>query len=250
MITAIKIIFLLGFLVLIHETGHYLVAKACKIRVNEFAIGFGPKIWHKKGKETEYELRLIPLGGFVNLEGEGEESNEEGSFSQASIPKRILVIIAGAVVNILFGIFAYFCLILIRYLIAVNANFLEAIRYAFLASIELIQSMWLSIVELFSGNVGLQDMAGPIGISEMVSKTSGLAEFIYLLSIVSVSLGITNLLPVIPLDGGKVVLLIIEWVRKKPLNKDFEIKIQSMGFLVLIILSIVVAFNDVARIVK
>ena len=250
MITAIKIIFLLGFLVIIHETGHYLVAKACKIKVNEFCIGFGPKIWHKKGKETEYELRLIPLGGFVNLEGEGEESNEEGSFSQASIPKRILVIIAGAVVNILFGIFAYFCLILIRYLIAVNANFLEAIRYAFLASIELIQSMWLSIVELFSGNVGLQDMAGPIGISEMVSKTSGLAEFIYLLSIVSVSLGITNLLPVIPLDGGKVVLLIIEWVRKKPLNKDFEIKIQSMGFLVLIILSIVVAFNDVARIVK
>ena len=151
---------------------------------------------------------------------------------------------------ILFGIFAYFCLILIRYLIAVNANFLEAIRYAFLASIELIQSMWLSIVELFSGNVGLQDMAGPIGISEMVSKTSGLAEFIYLLSIVSVSLGITNLLPIIPLDGGKVVLLIIEWVRKKPLNKDLEIKIQSMGFLVLIILSIVVAFNDVARIVK
>lgn len=249
MITALKIIILLGFLVLIHEMGHYIAAKICKIRVNEFAIGFGPKIFSKKSKETEYELRLIPLGGFVNLEGEDEESSKEGSFSKASIPKRIFVVAAGALVNILFGILAYFCLILIRYLIVVNGNFLEAIKYSFLASAELIQSMWLSIVELFSGNVGLQDMVGPIGISDMVSKTSGLTEFIYLLSIISVSLGITNLLPIIPLDGGKIVLLIIEGIRKKPLNKDVEIKIQSIGFLVLIVFSIVVAFNDVARIV-
>ena len=249
MITAIKIIILLGFLVLIHEMGHYIAAKICKIRVNEFAIGFGPKIFNKKGKETEYELRLIPLGGFVNLEGEDEESSKEGSFSKANIPKRIFVVAAGALVNILFGIIAYFCLILIRYLIIINGNFLEAINYAFLASAELIQNMWLSIVELFSGNVGLNDMVGPIGISNMVSKTSGLTEFIYLLSIISVSLGITNLLPIIPLDGGKIVLLIIEGIRKKPLNKDLEIKIQSIAFLVLIIFSIVVAFNDVARIV-
>lgn len=249
MITAIKIIILLGFLVLIHEMGHYIASKICKIRVNEFAIGFGPKIFSKKGKETVYELRLIPLGGFVNLEGEDEESNKEGSFSKASIPKRIFVVAAGALVNILFGILAYCCLIFIRYLIAVDNNFLEAIKYSFLASTELIKSMWLSIVELFSGNVGLQDMVGPIGISEMVSKTSGLTEFIYLLSIISVSLGITNLLPVIPLDGGKIVLLIIEWIRKKPLDKNLEIKIQSIGFLALITLSIVIAFNDVARIV-
>ncbi len=249
MITAIKIIILLGFLVIIHETGHYLVAKACKIKVNEFAIGFGPKVFSKKGKETIYELRLIPLGGFVSLEGEDEESDKKGSFSNASIPKRILVVAAGALVNILFGLLAYFCLIFIRYLIVVNNNFLEAIQYSFLASTELIQNMWLSIVELFSGNVGLKDMVGPIGISDMVSKTSGLTEFIYLLSIISVSLGITNLLPIIPLDGGKIVLLIIEWIRKKPLNKNLEIKIQSIGFLALIIFSIIVAFNDIARIV-
>ena len=61
LISAIKIIFLLGFLILIHEGGHFLVAKACKIKVKEFAIGFGPTIWKKQGKETKYALRLIPL---------------------------------------------------------------------------------------------------------------------------------------------------------------------------------------------
>ena len=86
LISAIKIVFLLGFLIGIHETGHFLIAKLCKVRVNEFAIGFGPVIWKKQGKETKYELRLIPLGGFVNMEGEAEQSEKEGSFTKASIP--------------------------------------------------------------------------------------------------------------------------------------------------------------------
>ena len=64
LISAIKIIFLLGFLIGIHETGHFLVAKLCKVRVNEFAIGFGPTILKKQGKETKYALRLIPLRWF------------------------------------------------------------------------------------------------------------------------------------------------------------------------------------------
>ena len=60
-ITAIKIIILLGFLIFIHELGHFLVAKLCKVKVNEFSIGFGPGIWSKQGKETKYALRAIPL---------------------------------------------------------------------------------------------------------------------------------------------------------------------------------------------
>ena len=60
-ISALKIIFLLGFLILIHEAGHLIVAKLCKVKVNEFAIGFGPTIWKKQGKETKYAIRLIPL---------------------------------------------------------------------------------------------------------------------------------------------------------------------------------------------
>ena len=67
LLNAIKIAFLLGFLILIHELGHFLVAKLFKIKVNQFAIGFGPTLWSKQGKETKYELKLIPLGGFVDL---------------------------------------------------------------------------------------------------------------------------------------------------------------------------------------
>ena len=110
-IALIKIVFILGFLVFIHEGGHFLVAKLCKIRVNEFAIGFGPTIWKNQGKETKYALRLIPLGGFVDMLGEEERSEEEGSLSKASIPERIAVVAAGGLVNIIFALIVYFVLI-------------------------------------------------------------------------------------------------------------------------------------------
>lgn len=110
-LNAIKIIFLLGFLVFIHEGGHFLVAKLCKVKVNEFAIGFGKILWQKQGKETKYSLRMIPLGGFCNMEGEEEESDAPGSFSKAGVWKRIAIVLAGATVNIVFGILVYFILV-------------------------------------------------------------------------------------------------------------------------------------------
>ena len=112
LITALKIIFVLGFLILIHEAGHFFVARLCKVTVNEFSIGFGPVIWKKEGKQTKYTLRLIPLGGFVNLEGEEERSENEGSFSKASIPKRMAIIVAGGLVNIVFALIVYFTLMM------------------------------------------------------------------------------------------------------------------------------------------
>lgn len=109
-ISALKIIFLLGFLVFIHEGGHFLVAKLSKVKVKEFAIGFGPTLFKYQGKETKYALRLIPLGGFVNMLGEEERSEEKGSFSKTSIPKRIAIVAAGGIINILFGLIIYFIL--------------------------------------------------------------------------------------------------------------------------------------------
>ena len=191
-ITALKIIFLLGFLIIIHEGGHFIGAKICKIKVNEFAIGFGPKLFAKRIKETKYELRLIPFGGFVNLEGEEEHSDEEGSFSKASIPKRFSIIVAGAIVNIIFGILAYMILIAVNFYINVEANLINSLSYAISSTGTLIYAMFDSIIQLFSGNVSINDMVGPVGISQMVSETNGISQFIYLLSIISVSLGITN----------------------------------------------------------
>ena len=93
-LSAVKIIFLLGVLITIHELGHFTFAKLCKVKVNEFAIGFGPTIWKKQKGETKYAIRLIPLGGFVSMEGEDVRSDLAGSFSKTSIPKRILIVVA------------------------------------------------------------------------------------------------------------------------------------------------------------
>lgn len=112
LLNAIKIIFVLGFLVLIHEGGHFLVAKFFKVKVNEFSIGFGKQLFSKKKGETVYSIRMIPLGGFVSMLGEEERSDDERSFSKQSIPKRIAIVAAGGIVNIAFGILIYFLVML------------------------------------------------------------------------------------------------------------------------------------------
>lgn len=102
MYTLLKIVILLGFLIFIHEFGHYIVAKKCKVKVNEFSIGFGKTLFQKEKNGTKYEIKLIPLGGFVSLEGEEESSDKEGSFMKASTASKIAIVAAGALVNIIF----------------------------------------------------------------------------------------------------------------------------------------------------
>ncbi|MCR5146959.1 MAG: site-2 protease family protein [Clostridia bacterium] len=237
LISAIKIVFLLGFLVFIHECGHFFVAKLCKVKVNEFAIGFGPTILKKQGKVTKYALRLIPLGGFVSMEGEDERSQEEGSFSETSIIKRILIVMAGGLVNILFAILMFWILSII--VLGFKNSFINVAYF--------LKETVKSLVQLFTGKMSMDNMVGPVGISSVVSKTSGLFDFAYIMTLISLSLGITNLLPFPPLDGGKVVLLIIEAIRKKPLNQKIEVAIQSIGFIALITLSVFVTYNDILK---
>lgn len=248
MITAIKIIFLLGFLILIHETGHFVVAKKLGIVVNEFAIGFGPKIFSKTKDGTNYEVRLIPLGGFVNLEGEEEHSEKEGSFNKAKVNDRFKVIIAGALVNILFGIVLIVLIVQVRYMMIINSNLLEALKYSINVAGSIIVEFFKSLFLLFTGNLDINNFTGPIGISQMVSKTSGFVEFAYLLSMVSISLGFTNLLPILPLDGGKALLIIIEAIRKKKLSKKTEEIIATIGLFIIMTLTVICTVNDVIRI--
>ena len=230
---------MLGFLVFIHEGGHFLVAKLFKVRVNEFAIGFGPTIYSKEKGETKYALRLIPLGGFVSMEGEEERSQKQGSFSEASIPKRIAIVAAGAIVNIVFGLLVYFAII------SFHTN---SIYYGLLNTKEFTFSIINSLKELFTGKMTTDQMMGIVGISDIVVSTNGLIEYIYIVALISLSLGITNLLPIPPLDGGKIFIYIIEGIRKKPLKEEIELKLQTLGFMAIIILSIYVTYNDVLRI--
>lgn len=248
LINAIKIIFLLGFLVFIHEGGHFIIAKLCKIKVNEFALGFGPTLIKRKKSDTTYALRIIPLGGFVNLEGEESYSDEEGSFSKAGPLKKIAIVSAGGIVNILFGLIAFFILILCLRMAISNENFFVNIKQTFYATGELITSLLESIKMLFTGNVTANDMVGIVGISDVVVQTKSIDNYIYIIAMISISLGITNLLPFPPLDGGKIVMYIIEAIRKKPAKEKTEILIQNIGFFLLIALSIYVTYNDIVKI--
>lgn len=330
-INAFKIIFLLGFLVFIHEGGHFLAARFFKVKVEEFSIGFGPKFFTKKGKETVYSIGCIPFGGYVKMLGEEERSEQEGSFNKAKVLHRIAIVAAGAIVNIIFAIIVFFILSIFSgynisttiseimpiaeknlegieigdkiikineekirlksdisnalmgndgkevkivierdgkelefnvkpteyaegtYILGIqvaliDATWEEKIYYGFWETVNFVESMFKTVKLLFTGNVKIDQMTGPIGISEIVVKSSGVYDFIYLLCLISLSLGVTNLLPIPALDGGRIFLLIIEGIRGKALKEEIELGIQSAGFLLLILLSLYVSYKDIIRI--
>ncbi len=172
------------------------------------------------------------------MEGEDTPSEEKGSFSKASFWKKLLIVSAGPIVNIVFGLLIYFILIAIIYNVQIAGE----------ATFKFIGALFDSIKTLVTGGATMDDLAGPIGITTIVAQTSGLTDFIYLLSVISLSLGFTNILPIPPLDGGKLLIYIIEAIKRKPLKEDFSLKIQMLGFAFLIGLSIFVMFNDVSRI--
>ena len=89
-----------------HEFGHFISAKIFKIKVLEFAVGMGPAIFKKQGKETLYSLRVLPIGGYCKMEGEEEFSDDERSFSKAKVWKRFIVVVSGAAMNLLLGFIA------------------------------------------------------------------------------------------------------------------------------------------------
>ena len=330
LINAIKIIFLLGFLVFIHEGGHFLVAKFFKVKVEEFSIGFGPKLLSKKSNETAYSIGCIPFGGYVKMTGETERSEEEGAFNKAKLWHRIAIVSAGAIVNIVFAIIVYFILTFVagynisttvsgiipeaennistiqvgdkileinNQKIRIKSDIAKALRdynegeikvliernnekieinlkpteymgtyilgvqlteskvslqqrfmYSGYETINFVESMITSLKMLFTGNIGIEQMTGPIGISEIVVKTDGIYNFIYLLCLISLSLGVTNLLPIPALDGGRILLLIIEGIRGKALKEEIELGIQSAGFILLIVFSLYVSYKDILRI--
>ena len=140
-----------------------------------------------------------------------------------------------------------------KYYLGVNlkqaeSKFINYLIYGGIETKEFAFSIIDNIKMIFTGGVSVDQMMGPVGISEVVAKTSGYREFIYMLALISLSLGVTNLLPIPALDGGKILLLIIEAIRRKPLNEKTEINIQLIGFSILIALSLYITYNDILRI--
>lgn len=325
-----------GVIIFVHELGHFIVAKLSKVTVLEFSIGMGPKIF-SWGKTTKYSLRALPVGGFVRMEGEDEESESEGSFNKAPIINRILIILAGAFMNLVLG----FIIILIiissqdaitsrtiakfeenaitqqtglqvgdtlyslngRRLLVADDLFYEMIRVEDgIADItvirdgekvelenvqfkyqtdengnniiqvdfwvvgepktvgnvlsesgrELLSTMrlvWVSLIDILSGRVAVSSLSGPVGIVAVVGEALSVSfmSLLNLMALITVNLGIFNLLPIPALDGGKLWFLAYEGITKKKPNPKVETALTLVGMALLIGLMLFVTFNDITR---
>ena len=346
--TLIYFVLIFGLIVIAHEFGHFLLAKVNGIRVIEFAVGMGPKLLHFKKGETEYCLRLLPIGGACVFDNENElggvadKEYEEGSFPAASVWARISTVVAGPIFNFILGFLLAIVIVWFsgsdrpvvngvmegypmeeaglmagdvithmngeriylareiyintyvnkektmdityerdgqsyditvtpkyyeeedRYLLGLqgygeyvdckNAN---VFPYTYYEVRYCLKSTLKSLGMLISGNGSKDDVSGPIGIAQVIGDVSEQAKpygmavvLINMLNIallLSVNLGVMNLLPLPALDGGRLVFLLIEAIRGKPVPPDKEGMVHFAGFVALMILMVFVMYNDIAR---
>ncbi len=331
-VIASVVIFLL--LVLVHEFGHFIVAKLCGVTVHEFAVGMGPVIFKKEHKGTVYSLRCVPIGGFCSLEGEDEESDDEGAFSNKSPLKRIAILLAGALMNIFLGFVlmtGFFfsqsdAMIAVPVIdsvqqqsaaesaglmpgdkiVTINGEKIqtqaelkfELSRYkggsikvdynrggnlgsvdltpkqgedgayyiGFVAKAEpltfkskVYHSFWhtlfygkailVSLWDLVTGSIGMENMSGPVGIvSEIGNAASrGIGDLVQLATLITINLGIFNLLPLPALDGGRIFFVLVELIIRRKIPADKEGVVHFIGFALLILLMLFATWNDISR---
>ena len=342
-----------GLIVLVHEYGHYIVARKNGITVEEFAIGMGPIVISKEYKDTLFSIRLLPLGGYCKMLGEDESEDSEGSYNTKTVFQRISVIAAGSIMNFLLAFVLVFIISSINGFstlvvsslsenipaaansgmqvgdrvisidgsrmrvfgdasfalfnnggrpidivverdgiqhtllvtpIAVSANdyrvgfsstfrsgifggnvegfetasFLDTVSHSFWMLGHYIRLVIYSVGQLVTGNVSMDDIAGPVGMVGIIdnvyqgaaqtSSWDAILPLMNLAALLSTNLGVMNLLPFPALDGGRLVFLGVEAVRGKPINPDREGLIHLAGFVVLIGFILVISFNDILRI--
>lgn len=337
LLTAAASVLVFGGVIFIHELGHFLTAKASGIKVNEFALGMGPVLLRFKKKETQYSWRLFPIGGYVSMEGEDEESDVPGSFQRAPISRRILVTVAGAVMNLILGfavLVGIVCMqdaILSRTvgafyenaatqeqglqvgdtILAVNGRrcfVANDVSYEFARTqdntadltvlrdgrqvqlngiafdtreaedgtrymvidfmvypvektvgsvlaeagrwtLSLARMVMLSLTDLVTGRIPVNNLSGPVGIVTAISQATsmGWEPLLLLLALISVNLGVFNLLPIPALDGGRLLFLALEAIRRKPIPQKYEAAINAAGFIFLFGVMIFATFNDITR---
>lgn len=334
----LAVILVFGGVIFIHELGHFLAAKWSGVRVNEFAMGMGPKLFGFTRGETTYCLRLLPIGGACVMEGEDEESDDGRSFGKAKIWKRIIIIVAGAVMNLALGFLLLFGVTLATaeptaltrtvggvgsvseagglragdeivaidgrkmytvnelnyelYIIqdqkvdvtvlrdgkkivlndvqlrcwVVNDDGTEALRTNFWVNeventtgrslgeaakmpISTTRTIYRTLADMITGRVPLKEASGPVGIIEATAQATkmGFSSVLNLMAIISINLGVFNLLPLPALDGGRLVFLLFEAVTRKRLKPKYEAIVHAVGLILLFGLIILVTFNDIAR---
>ncbi len=345
-----------SILIIIHEFGHFIVAKKSGITVLEFAVGMGPKIYSVEKGETEYSIRAFPIGGFCRmLDLETSEGDPRGTFENASLIKRIAVVFAGPFMNFLLS----FVLLLIinsmsfianpvisevvidspameaglmpgdefkeingknimvyedlsfylsentgekidvtyerdgeefnttitpkfdektnKYIIGFSpeveagifadkpdsietTSFSNLVKTSFGKMVFYVKITVYSFIKLFTFDVSMDQVAGPIGTVAIMGdlyETSlqesifyAIENMVILGALISVNLGIINLFPIPAVDGGRLVFLFIEAIRGKPIDPRKEGFVHFLGFVLLMLLGIFIAFNDVVNLIK
>lgn len=339
-LTIVLTVLLFGILIFLHEFGHFITAKMFHIRVNEFALGMGPQLFHFKKGETTYSLRAFPIGGFCAMEGEDEESSEPDSFGAQNVWKRIIVVCAGAVMNLLLGLLLMLLLLVqqdnflsttitgvgdaitseevlkpgdnitavngymvlddydfnyamsryggapmtftvvrdgekmviedvtidpskitgegngfVLYVKPIPRTFFTVLDQTWRYVVSIARVVWGGLVDLVTGNVGLDAMSGPIGTAEIIGEAAvsgktlleSLNNLMWIMALITVNLGVFNLLPVPALDGGRLLFLLIEAICRKPVPAKYEGWVHMAGFVLLMGLMVVVAFNDIFK---
>lgn len=355
-----------GLIVVIHEWGHFIVAKLMDVQVNEFAMGMGPKLFGWGKKETKYSVRLLPIGGYCAMEGEdaaggGEISVEEvaktdnpRAFNKKKVWRRVLIVVAGAVMNLLLGfalLIGYFGICTrpsdngkvyyagtnISYLPETAVSYQSGLRegdallkidgkrvFSVMDIQSILQSsadgefamtvrrdgetvelpavkferqqlenggyrliydfkvnaipqtvwstvsqaaktecsvaisVWRSLGSLLTGEYGLNELSGPVGTVDIIGDVvenavqqkywqDGLGNILMLIVLLTVNVGVFNLLPFPALDGGRLLFLAWEGITRKPVPPKYEGWVHAAGMILLFLLIIVVTFSDVRK---
>ncbi len=343
-------ILLFGFLVFIHELGHFLLAKASGVKVLTFSLGFGPKIIGKKIGETEYLLSAVPLGGYVKMLGEDVEDEvevyeEERAYKSQKVYKKAAIVMAGPIFNLLTAVAVFFFISLtglpvlmatigdpipgtpaarvlmkgdkilkingqpiseweemsetvarsagrelsltvrrggeVKELLitpetkempdifgekkqrgvigvrpegeirTVRYGLADSVSYGFSKTWEVISMTLLGLVKLIQRVIPSDSIGGPILIFQMAEQqaSQGALSFFTFAAVISVNLGILNLLPIPVLDGGHLFFLGIEAILRRPVSERIIMAAQRIGLALIISLMIFALYNDIFRLI-
>ena len=336
--TVLIAILVFGFLIFIHEFGHYIFARIFKVTITEFSIGMGPKLVWYDSKKTgiRYALSAIPIGGYVAMVGEDSESDDPNAFNKKPAWQRLIITVAGAAVNILAGIIAIIIIASVsklgsttvaafpetEYIVRssdsglevgdtvirvdgkriktidqlsyeimrrgyepvdilvlrngeevmledvrfptdeeqgqtfgvmdfqvykADKNVFKVLGYSFSKAFLIVRMCWESIIDLMTGRYTMAAVSGPVGISEAIG-TAANQSWLALLNItalISMNLGVMNLLPLPALDGGRTIMILYEMITRKKIPSNIESTINAVGLMVLLGLSAIIMIKDI-----
>lgn len=334
-----------GVMIFIHECGHFLTARLFGVTVKEFSMGMGPRLVSYTSKKTGivYKICALPIGGYVSMEGEDEESSDPNSLGKKPAWQRLIIMATGGVTNLIFGVLVMLlCVSLVAgtalttptvasfpaladgreapsytaglregdrivsvdgrrvrigaeldyeimrrgiapvtleierggetlflenfvfptfeesgqtlggrdfYLATEEGSLGAVLRHTLHRSTMTVRMVWESLFDLITGRFGLEAVSGPVGVTGAMVETAktGLENFLYLVAVISLNLGVVNLFPLPALDGGRIFLLLVSMVIRRPIPEKVEGAIHLAGLILLFGLMIFITGKDIVQ---